>query len=76
MFRVIGMVIVISHRLLALKGFWTVSLDIGLNPSGRLASKKPPEVVISFSLPPSPLFSLHPYFSTLRKSQGNRGGWN
>lgn len=60
MFRVIGMAIVISHRLLALKGFWIVSLDTGLSPSGRLASKQPPEVVLSFSLPPSPPFFSSP----------------
>lgn len=53
MFRVIAMAIVLSRRLLALKGFWIVSHDMGLNPSGRLGSKQPPEVVLSFSLPPS-----------------------
>lgn len=52
MFRVIAMAIVLSRRLLALKGFWIVSHDMGLNPSGRLGSKQPPEVVLSFSLPP------------------------
>lgn len=68
-FGVIGMATVLSHRLSALKGSWIVSHDMSINPPARVCSKHPPEVVLS-----SPLPSLAPSSSRLRRSQGTSIG--